>query len=295
MEPTEVVIRFNEKISFKGENFKLVQVQREGISAIYKSEDGEKILRIGDKEKIEKDLANHQKLLVENYPVSQIIEDGEYNGGSYYIEQSFGENLLGKLFRQDFEKHGKITDENFRLLTEVSKRLLQSEIDNSSKEMNWESLVNGVHAEWLIDELPELKDQILERLKICKERLKTFPFAFSHGDFNPYNIFPGGVIDFEDGFYAPIIFDVYGLLVYAKYFPLKSEIELEINGAYTYFEEQMKTYISEMDKVLEQNGQPKGSDYIREIEFLKSIWLAVRMQKWPKMQEYRYKLFKANL
>ena len=149
-----------------------------------------------------------------------------------------------------------------------------------------------MHVDWLIEELPDLKEKILKRLEACKERLKNIPFVFSHGDFNPYNLFPAGVIDFEDGFYAPIGFDSLGLMVYPEYFPTKDIVELELNGRYKYSDEQKEKYLSTMDTILLENNFPSVGEIFEEIRFLKSIWLAVRMHRWPKMQEYRYELFK---
>jgi aminoglycoside/choline kinase family phosphotransferase len=290
-----VLMKFEQNVILNGVSFTLVKIQRDGLSAIYKSEDKTKILRIGDKVKIEKDLANHKKLIQQGYPVSEIVEESEDNDLGYFIEESLGENLFGQLFRSDYEQTGEVSDENFDLLIKESKKLLTAQIKNSVSDDRTESTIKGVHLDWLIDELPDEKDKIEKRLVLALQRLKNFPFVFSHGDYNPYNTFPDGIIDFEDGFYAPILFDVYGLLVYPFHFPTKEEIELEINGGYKYSEEQRKRYLDEMDKVLMENGFPKGSDFFEEIKFLKGIWLAVRMQKWPKMQQYRYKIFKELL
>lgn len=288
-------VKFEQEIVFNNQKFSLVKIQRDGLSAIYKSEDKQKILRIGDKNKISKDLQNHKKLFDQNYPVSEILEQGEHNDFGYFIEKTLGENLFGQIFKNDFENNGKISEENFDLLIEESKKLLSAQIKNSISEKRFADLENGVHVDWLIEELPELKNKILKRFDQAKENLKDFPFVFSHGDYNPYNAFPEGIIDFEDGFFAPVIFDVYGLLVYSEHFPLKSFVDLEINGSYSYTPEQKAKYLEEMDKVLVENGLPKGSEFFEEIKFLKGIWLAVRMQKWPKMQAYRYQIFEKLL
>ncbi len=288
---TEAGILFEYCQVLNNEKHFLIKTQREGISAIYLSEDKSKILRIGEKTKIEKDLTNHKKLLSQGYPVSEILEEGIVGEFSYFIEKSLGEKLFGEIFADDYEKQGNISDDNFDLLIEESKKLLTAHINDSVLENRFAETVTGLHVDWLTDELPELKEKILKRLELVQEKLKVFPFVFSHGDYNPYNIFPDGVIDFEDGFYAPIIFDVYGLFVYPIHFPLKKDIELEINGRYRYTETQRIKYFTEMDKILLEHGFPKGSDFFEEIKFLKGIWLAVRMQKWPKMQEYRYKMF----
>lgn len=286
-----IKIDFTKEIEINSDIFTLVKIQREGVSAIYRSSDGKRILRIGDTEKITKDLNNHKTLSLKNYSVAKILKEGQNGDLKYYLEESLGDHLFGEIFKKEYLENGEVSNESFNLLIDESKKLLQAQINDSSMEQNWESLFLGVHVDWIVEELPEYGDKILEKFESCKERLRKLPFVFSHGDYNPYNVFPNGIIDFEDGFFAPIVFDVFSLIVYAKHFPTKERIQLEINGAYEYSEAQKKSYIEEMDKILGLNGLPRSETFLGDIFFLKEIWLTLRMHKWPEMQKYRYKIF----
>ena len=275
--------------------FHFIKTQREGKSHIYKSEDKTKILRIGEKEKIEEDLRKHQTLLEQGYPVAKVLDVGELGNDKYFIEECLGDKLFGEILKSDFEMYGRVMDESFQLMIDGSSKMLRVQIANSSSVQNWDELLTGVHVDWLIEELPEIKESVLKRIELCKKRLTNIPFVFSHGDYNAYNLFPKGVIDFEDGFYAPVGFDCLGLMVYPEYFPTKDVAELEINGGYKFSDEQRQKYFNAMNSILIENGLPGAEEIYEEIRFLKSIWLTVKMHRWPKMQEYRYELFKKIL
>ncbi len=292
MEKVNVVER---QIEVGGVIFNFIKTQREGDSHIYKSDDKTKVLRIGEKSKIERDLAKHKSLLAQGYPVASILEEGEIDGQEYFIEESLGEELFGEIFKKDFETFGKISEEHFQILLNESSKMLKAQIANSTTEQKWDEVLAGLHVDWLIQELPDQEGMILKRVETCRERLKNIPFVFSHGDFNPYNFFPKGAIDFEDGFYAPVGFDVLGLMVYPEYFPHKDVVELEINGGYKYSKEQVERYMQTMNAILVESNLPSVEEIYEEIRFLKGIWLTVKMHRWPKMQQYRYELFKTSL
>jgi hypothetical protein len=258
---------FEQVIVVEDISFNLVKVQRDKKSAVYKSKDGSKFLRIGEKSKMDRDLNRHKGMIDGNLPVSKIISQGAIGMYEYFLEESLGDNLLGSLFKKDFESLGKISDENFNRLIQISTQLLQSQIENSVKTRNWSEVAKGIHLDWIIEELPELKEKITKRYEMSMSALDMLPFSMVHGDYNPYNILEGGIIDFEDGFYAPVIFDVGATLLYAKNFPLELEVKLEINGGYRYSDGQIQAYADAIDNVMETNNLPKFSDKKDSVEF----------------------------
>ena len=104
-------MEFNKEIEIKDKLYKLVKIQRAGISAIYEGELG--FLRIGNKERISKDLASHKKMQEYGFPVAKIIEEGAIGEIYYFIEESFGDKCFGLLFNEEIERDGVISDETF--------------------------------------------------------------------------------------------------------------------------------------------------------------------------------------
>lgn len=285
---TEANVLFEYSVFLNSEKYILVKDQRDGLSAIYRNEDGQKYLRLGVGGKIEKDLNKHKQLLEMGYPVSAILESGEFEKFSYYTEESLGKDHFGSIFSKNFIEHKKILDEDFDKLLEIAKKYLRAQLSNPSKEVDWNNFFKGIHTDWLFEELPHLKERTLAKLEVCKDKLKGLPFSFSQGDFNPYNILEGGIIDFEEGVSAPVFFDVIGLFVYDSWFP--HDEGLEVRGNFHYSIEQKQKYFDQMDKIMMEYGLPKCSQFYEEVNFLKGIWLTVQMDRWPVLQKLRYKM-----
>ena len=125
------------------------------------------------------------------------------------------------------------------------------------------------------------------------KHLSGFPFVITHGDFTPFNIFPKGVIDFEDTFMGPAGYDVGSVSELYKWFPTSRRYEFYRH--YQFTRAQRTRYLYDMDSIYTEHGLPKISDYLGDFNFAKGVWFAVRMQRLPKLQQFRYKLLKSLL
>jgi len=276
-----------EKLNINGNSFELVKAQREGISAVYKGE--QTYLRIGDKTKIVRDIENHRKMEGAGFPVAHIIEEGEYEGMRYFIETSLGEQTLGSLFAQDIKTQGYITDEHFSTFVSIATTLAKAQMYTKTVSADFDAFARAIHLDILQEELPQHKDTLRDIFTEVSNRLSVFPFVLTHGDFNPHNIYPDGVIDFEDSFEGPFGYDVVGALVHIDYFP--DSQEYEYFAKYRFNQNQRESYLKAIDAVSQDAGLPKFSEHISDFEFCRAVWSLVRMQKWPKLQQFRYDLF----
>ncbi len=275
-----------DSVFLNNKTYELVKTQRDDISAIYKC--GDEYLRLGETAKIKRDLEAHRKMEAEGFPVAEVLDEGELDGLYYFTETSLGAYKIGEIFADDTQKTGRISDENFDVFLSVVEKFMKAQLNAKSPTEDFNSFSLGILLDNLCNELPEYSAKIRARFAEIKDRLAVFPFVLTHGDFNPGNLYPAGVIDFEDTFYGPFGFDIVGALVYSDYMPDSSDYEYF--AKYRFSAEQKKKYFELVDSTSQSAGLPKLSEFEKDFEFCKAVWLSVRMEKWPKLQKFRYDL-----
>ena len=278
-------------ITIDGKVFYHVKTRAYTPVSIYKNEDS--FLRIGPKDLIMPELDLHKRLLRFAFPVPQIVSEGEIDGKYYYIEASLGENLLGEMFCEDCEKSGTISGANFQKFLSVTEKFAKAQLKTAESETAFESFYHGVHIDYILKELPYLKEKTLAAFEKIKSRLSVMPTVLTHGDFNAYNLFEGGVIDFGNSFEAPAGYDLMSNIYQTYLFP-KGE-GFEMTRGYEFSAKQIEEYFSLLDDVYAQNNLPKLSDFADDFILVRTIWSAVRMQKKPKIQKWRYEKFEKIL
>jgi hypothetical protein len=110
-----------------------------------------------------------------------------------------------------------------------------------------------------------------------------------HGDLGPANIYPLGVIDFEDTASGPIGFDAASAIMTTEWFPQSRDYEFFERARFS--TAQVEEYLAHCDRILTGAGLPKLSDSFDCFAFFRAAWLTANMQEWPKLQKYRYDLF----
>ena len=148
----------------------------------------------------------------------------------------------------------------------------------------------GVHLDLVSKELPDEKNKIFKKWNNVKDNLRSFPFAVSHGDFTPFNIFPKGIIDLENSFYAPIGFDVGAIIEHLNWFPTSNDYEL--HQLYKFTNEQKKKFCKAMDDIYIIHKLPGISMFLDDFNFTKGLWFVSKMDKTPKLQQFRFNLLK---
>lgn len=277
-------------VELEGTVFEFVKSQRDDKSAVYKGPNS--YLRIGNPEKIQSDLAFHKRMESAGFPVAKLIAEGYLDGKAYFIESSVGEKTLSKTFAEDTETTGAISQESFDHFLNIAGQFARAQLRTQTSERNIEEFADGIHLDILCQELPQHAERIQTRFKKVQERTTELPFVISHGDFNPHNLYSGGVIDLEDSYHAPFGHDLIGGIISIDYFP--DSQEFEYFAKYRFSEEQKIKYLEFLDGVCDEQGLPKLSSFESDFEFTRAVWLLVRMNKWPKIQKFRYDKFIAK-
>lgn len=265
---------------FKAKPFAFIKTRRNGTK-IFGADDGSCFLRLGPADEIQKELAFHQQLITQGYPVPAIIESGEWTGGDrYYLETSAGEEKFGVLFCKDVLEQGAINNTTLNAFSIIVQQYLKAQATSETNHQDWDALFHGVHFDLLINELPHEKDRLLATWEKVKTSLADVPFVLCHGDFNAYNILTGGVIDFETAFKGPKGYDLVSSATAIGWFP--TEGDFEFIGRYAFTPEQKSSLL---------NLQPETIKHFDTLFLLHSVWLVIGMQKYPKTQVWRYAKF----
>lgn len=269
-----------------GETYTLVKQQRSGLS-IYRTPD--RYLRIGPKEIITAHLATHQHIERAGFPVATILAAGEDNGESYFIESSLGEKRFTDIFAEEFAATGAISDASFESFLSVAMQYLTAQLESGERVEDRAEFSDAVHLELLCNELPAYADKIRAQFDACYESVRRYPFRFMHGDLNPSNMYPMGVIDFEDTASGPVGYDMISTIETTDWFPMDTAYEFV--GKYRYSDAQKARFFAACDTAFQRARLPALSNEANHFEFFRAIWLSVRMHQWPKLQRYRYDLF----
>jgi hypothetical protein len=223
------------------------------------------------------------------FPVARIVAQGEYEDFVYVIEESLGEKHFGDLFAEEVMQYGKISDRSFEGFLRITKAFAQAQLQTRAAPSP-HTFAQGIHLNALLEELPQDAARIQDRFAQAMERLLAFPGVLTHGDFNPHNLYPVGVIDLADSFYGPAGYDLVTNIVHIEYYPTSHDYEF-FQG-YSFTAEQQRRYFNTVDALYASHGLPKPSAYRADFAFCRAVWLAVRMGTWPKIQQFRYELLR---
>ncbi len=279
-------LRFPKQLTLPEGIFSFVVEQRDGESAVYRG--NATYLRIGEPKRIQRALDLHRRMENDAFPVSKLLGEGTLGNEYYFIESSLGDRRFGDLFSDDIKQDGEISETHFNELLTIVTRFGEAQLKTVT-EKEWGFFEKGLHLDILRDELPEYRTKIDERFGRIKERLSGLPFVLTHGDFNANNLYPAGVIDLEDSFNGPFGYDLMSALVHIGYFP--QEDGYEYRAKYHFTEQQAARYRETMDQLSKKMGVVPISQFESDFDFCRGAWSLVRMQKWPKLQQYRYGLF----
>ncbi len=275
--PAEIIIKNNK--------YQHVRKQRSGC-AVYKNEAS--YLRIGETSKIHTDFTLHMQMEKLGFPVARIIGSGMHGDLSYFIEQSLGSESFADIFIKETNSNGHVDNESFEKFLNIIAVFAKAQLASASSKKDWGGFRSGIHLDLIIDELPNLKEEILNTYNESEKRLADFPFGILHGDLTPFNVYPDGIIDLEDSFVGPVSYDVGSFIVIQNWFPEKSDDQF--HHVYKFTEEQMQFYTNTIDEIYKEKALPLISNYIHEFDVTKGIWFAVRMHNLPKLQRFRYNL-----
>lgn len=274
----------------KDEVYTLVKKQRGG-SRVYTN--GTTYLRIGTSELVEKHLTAHKALAESGFPIPKLLEEGTVGEEFYYLEESLGKKRFTDLFAEDFAETGKVSDEDFDSFTHMSESLFRAQAEHPLATRNEELFAKGVHLEIMKEELPDEAGAIEERFTRALRACDGVPYVVSHGDFNASNMYPRGVIDFEDVFEAPLGYDMASALMTLDWFP--DGPSFEFSAKYRFSQAQKERFITRFDTLFAERNLPSFSPLYEHFSFCRGLWLAARMHQWPHIQAFRYDMIREKL
>ncbi|VVB74645.1 Uncharacterised protein [uncultured archaeon] len=275
-------------ITVNGALFKLVKKRTYDPIYLYSNE--KKFLRIGPVELIKKELSSHKQMIAQGFPIAKILKEGNYYGHEFYIEESLGNAHLGEIFGQECIKNGQVSAKSFLVFKNLSKKFAKAQISNVLTGSDYErEFYHGFRFDYIIKELPQLKVELLKAFEKLKNNVSVFPIVITHGDLNPFNFLPKGIIDLEHKFYGPAGYDLVSA-IYTLYFFPKNE-GYEYKRKYSFTDTQIMAYFKAIDKIYNSCSLPKLSKYMDDFILARSVYAAVRMEHAPKLQKWRYELF----
>ncbi len=281
----------NPVLMINGEEYTFVKVRNHMPISIYKGKDC--YLRIGPKNLIQQEINYHTNLLKFGFPIPKILSEGTYLESYYFTESSFGNEHLGQIFRTNCIDFA-VSDNDFSKLFNVVQVFTHAQINTiGTQSFTFADFKELIKVDTLLEELPALNQDTIEAMTRVEDHTKRLPSVLTHGDFNPYNIFEKGVIDWERGSYAPIGYDLVTNISQTFFFPLGGDYEFTAGCRYS--EKQISTYWEQLDKICANAGISQISDFRNDFILCRSIWSVVRMDRWPKIQKWRYRQYKALL
>lgn len=284
-------MRFPPFLNLKGKKFTLVKQRQFQDVGVYSGNNS--YLRLGNTQVITKEIAKHNKLMKLGFPLATITEQGKFGSWTYYIETSLGKYHLGEVFKQEINKFGKISVKTFSDFLNVSKIFARAQLQTATQKNYINKFVATIHLNILAKELPQQKQKLLKKFDRIAKKLAVFPYVLTHADFCPHNLFKNGVIDFEHQSLAPAGYDIVTNIITIDGFPTGGDYELI--GGYRFTPNQLKQYLTAMDKIYFAHGLPKISRFQKEFAFCREVWLTARMHRFPKLQQFRYNRFIKNL
>jgi hypothetical protein len=281
---------FPNTIQVESKQFTHVKTRKYTPVAVYTT--GDLYLRIGPSELISPELSRHQELEEYGFPIPTFVSSGTHELGMYYIEKSVGEHPFGITFAKKYSQTGGIDNESFEKFLELSRVFVNAQLQTHPKPDDFDAFYSdkGVSFDIVIEEQPELKELVDLTVNKMKSRLQTLPLVVTHGDFNPFNIVEGGIIDFAEQFSFAFGYDLITNFYNAYFFPINADVEKK--GVYRFSPKQENAYFESIDSVLKQSGLPEVSVYMDDFLLCRAAWAAIRMRHVPKLQAWRYTLLK---
>jgi hypothetical protein len=176
-------------------------------------------LRIGLSTFVEQEAATHRLLLSRGFPVAPLLQAGEYAGQPFFIEGALGDPTLGDIFEMETREHRGVSDASFDKLLAVVQRWADAQLRHAARDRTPTNLARTVRLIDLERLLPGLLPLTRQAFACAQNRLAVFPPVLSHGDFHPYNICRGGVIDLEMVHWSVAGYDVISGLLDEDLFP----------------------------------------------------------------------------
>jgi len=247
--------------------------------AIYRSPDGQFVLRTGEPGRLHPEAEFAQQARGHGYPLPEITEVGMVDDEvAYFIERSAGERTFGNINLED----------GFWEMLEIARQFFRAQLNPEFRPSAADDLREAIKLPVVFEENPDLDaGWIEEAVSRSESRIAELPLVYCHGDFTPFNIMPGGVIDFEHRLAAPFGYDVVTLIRYQRFWDHPGPNGEANARRYEFDLDKYVGAVKLADLILEELGYPKFTPHFDDFLILKAIW-ALAKTRFDEVGTYKY-------
>lgn len=262
-----------QQLQFESNKWDFVKARTVGQGTVYLSKDSDRYLRIGPSNSIRDEVEFAKTLHDMGFPTPKVLSDGEIDADTYYFtESSIGTRTFGDIFREEYAANGVVGETSFDQYCHIANLFLVAQLKSAPSIREPGNLREGVNLDNVIEENPDLDKEILvEAFAIAEANAENLPQVLTHGDLGPLNMLPGGVIDFEHKFIAPVGFDVLTSPFTSRFWNFTAP-DGASQLAYDFSEEQIRKYLDTIDATASDFGLEGLSSFTDDMILLKAIW-----------------------
>jgi len=240
---------------------------------VYRSLNGSFYLRTAEHTAIQREAEFGRMAWQQGFPVPEVTEIGQLPGGlGYFIEKSAGAEHFGDLLARDYAATGSVSNETFETFSAISLQLLAAQINPSCRQYGPSELRVGIQLENVLSENLNVADLLERAVTKAEYRTQGMPLVLSHGDLSPFNVLPGGVIDFEERFVAPAGLDAVTSIAFQRLWDHPKPDGTGTLRLWDFSRRQIVDFLSQADALFAAQGLPLLSAFFDDFLMLKAIW-----------------------
>lgn len=240
---------------------------------VYCSSDDSLYLRTGEVTAIRSEAEFVRMAWQNSFPVPEVTEIGQLPGGlGYFIEKSVGAEHFGDLLAREYAATGSVSSETFETFSAISLQFLAAQINPSCRQCGPSELRSGIQLENVLGQNPDLTGLLKQAVAKAEDRLQVLPLVLTHGDLSPFNIMPGGVIDFEMRFIAPAGLDAVTSIAFQRLWDHPKPDGAGTMRLWDFSRRQVADFLSQADAIFVAQGLPLLSAFFDDFLMLKAIW-----------------------
>jgi len=241
--------------------------------AVYRSADGKFYLRTGAASIIRGEAEFGRETRRQSFPVPEVTEIGQFPDGSgYFVETSAGTETFGEILGREWAANGTISDDTFHNFCGVSLRFLAAQLQPSCRQAGPSQLRIGIQLPNVLRENPDLADLFEQAVTKAERRTSGLPLVLTHGDLSPFNILPGGVIDFEERFVAPAGLDAVTSIAFQRLWDHPKPDGGGTMQLWDFSRRQIAEFLLQADALFTAPGLSGLSTFFDDFLMLKAIW-----------------------
>lgn len=240
---------------------------------VYCSFDGGLYLRTGEATAIRREAEFCKMVWQQGFPVPEVTDFGQFPDGlGYFVEASAGTETFGDLFSREYAANGSISAGAFDAFSEISLRFLAAQIKPCCRQSGPSELRVGIRLGNVLSQNPDLADSFDRAITQAENSMQELPLVLTHGDLSPFNILPGGVIDFEERFVAPAGLDAITSIAFQQLWDHPKPEGTGTMRLWNFSSRQIADFLSQAGALFAAEGLPPLSAFFDNFLMLKAIW-----------------------